>query len=161
MTMNENMPGPQNDSLLDGNTDILVSVTNRKGIISATNKTYSEIVEFPWHSLTGKPQNIVRHKDMPKFIFELMWKTINSNLTFGSYIKNKTKTGKAIWLYTLIFPLKNNFFSISIRAQSKIIEPIEKLYENLVKIESQNRLEAELEYNNWLINQGLNDYSLS
>lgn len=139
-------------------TDILLSVTNRKGIISSANNVFCDISGYSRKNLTGRPQNIVRHADMPKHIFRLMWDSIETGKSFGGYIKNKSKSGDPFWLFSLVFPIEGHYFAISMRAQSKVRDEIDDLYQKMRNSEKSSVLDSHYDLNMWLLAQGFNDY---
>ncbi len=56
----------------------LVSKTDLKRIIKYANTAFIEISGYTEEELIGKPHNIVRHPDMPRTVFKLLWDTIQS-----------------------------------------------------------------------------------
>ena len=80
--------------------NIIMSSTNKEGIITSVSQAFCEISGYTKEELIGKPHNIVRHPDMPSFIFEDMWETIQQGQTWRGEIKNLKKGGgyySGIW----------------------------------------------------------------
>ena len=69
----------------------LVSKTDLKGHITYCNPPFIEITGYSEQELLKKPHNIIRHPDMPKTIFDIVWKVISSGLPIQAIVKNKTK----------------------------------------------------------------------
>jgi len=84
--------------------EIIISITNAKGIIQFANKTFCEKAEYDMGFLEGKPHNVVRHPDMPKAAFEDLWKTIKSKKIWQGFVKNRSRTGKHYWVKATVFP---------------------------------------------------------
>jgi hypothetical protein len=45
--------------------EIIVSKTDRKGLITYANAVFCRVSQFSENELLGQPHNIVRHPDMP------------------------------------------------------------------------------------------------
>ena len=70
--------------------DILFTKTDLKGNIILGNDTFQRISGFKDKDYFGKPHNIIRHPDMPKTIFKMMWDAIQEGKDFTGIFKNKT-----------------------------------------------------------------------
>ena len=84
---------------------LIVSKTNKKGIITYVNDKFCEISGYSKEELIGKPHNIIRHPDVAKEIFKDMWQTILNKKSWKGIIKNKKKNGDSYYVETLIKPL--------------------------------------------------------
>ncbi len=78
----------------------IMSKTDAKGIIEYANDYFVEISEYKEWELMGQPHNIIRHPDMPKIIFKLLWDRLKSKQNIHAVVKNLTKTGKYYWVIT-------------------------------------------------------------
>ncbi|WP_434657588.1 PAS domain S-box protein [Sulfurimonas sp. NW9] len=54
----------------------IVSETDEKGKITYANDYFQEVSGYTEEELLGQPHSIVRHPDMPKVVFKLLWETI-------------------------------------------------------------------------------------
>lgn len=86
----------------------ILSETDLHGTILFANDKFCEVSKYSREELIGKSQNIVRHPDMPRELFKLFWKTIQSGEVFKGIVKNKAKDGTAYWVDATIVPIKNN-----------------------------------------------------
>jgi len=114
----------------------LVSETDEKGNIIFVNEEFCKVAEYQESELLGKPHNVVRHKDMPKAAFKDLWETIKSGVLWQGYVKNETKNGGFYWVYTTIYPYKNEkkeqcYMSIRRKPSREDIIKAEALYKNL------------------------------
>ncbi len=78
--------------------EIIVSKTNLKGHITYANDVFLKIADFRESDVLGKPHSILRHPDMPRAIFKLLWDTIQDGRELFAYIKNRTKNGDYYWV---------------------------------------------------------------
>ncbi|RXK08851.1 hypothetical protein CRV05_13040, partial [Halarcobacter bivalviorum] len=85
----------------------IVSKTDKKGIITFVNDEFIKISKYKEEELIGKNHNIVRDKDMPKEVFEDLWKTILDKKVWKGQIKNRAKDGSAYYVASTIVPILN------------------------------------------------------
>ncbi|HEX8989929.1 MAG TPA: PAS domain-containing protein [Rhodocyclaceae bacterium] len=84
--------------------DFIVSKTDRKGIITYCNPIFIEFSGYSEEELLGTQHNIIRHPDMPRSAFKLVWDTIQSGKEVFAYVKNMSKDGGFYWVFTHIAP---------------------------------------------------------
>jgi len=84
---------------------LIVSKTNKKGIITYVNDEFCKISGYTKEELIGKPHNIVKHPDMKKEVFKEMWEKILNKKSFRGIIKNRKKNGESYYVDTLIKPI--------------------------------------------------------
>lgn len=156
MTLSNQNPLVQESLLND--SDIMLSITDRQGKIISANSIFCNVSGYHRQALTGQPQNIVRHKDMPRHIFQIMWDNIKTNQPFCGYLKNETKNKEPYWIFTLVFPVSSQYFAISMKAQSPLIHNIKQLYEDMLKTEKTSLTEGHQLLNLFVLSQGFNDY---
>ena len=131
---------------------IIVSKTDRYGNIQYVNDCFCEVTGYEEDEVLGAPHSILRHPDMPRAIFYLMWKTIQSGNNITAIVKNLAKSGEYYWVTTdfEIIRGKNNEIESYIayrRPASKMaISGIEELYDKLLKIEKKSGMEQSLIY---------------
>ena len=88
--------------------EIIVSKTNPKGIITYANRTFLEVSLYSEEELLGQAQSIVRHPDMPRCIFKLLWDAIQEGNEIFAYIKNMAKNGDHYWVFAHVTPTFNS-----------------------------------------------------
>lgn len=111
-----------------GSDELFFSRTDQLGKIISGNSIFQRVSGFGWEEMLGRPHNIVRHDDMPRAVFFMIWSLLKKKIPVGGYVKNKTKNGKFYWVFSLILPFNDEFVSIRFKPSSKILEIIEKLY---------------------------------
>lgn len=87
------------------NESCLISMTDKKGIITYVNDKFCEVAQYTRKELIGKNHNIVRHPDMPKSVFKDLWATIGKGEMFTGNIKNRCKDGSHYWVDAHIAPM--------------------------------------------------------
>jgi len=83
---------------------VIVSETDKEGIITYVNRRFCHITGYDKEELLGRNHNIIRHPDMPKEVFRQMWSTIQSGKAWEGMLKNLRKDGRFFWVYTYIRP---------------------------------------------------------
>ncbi|WP_345969743.1 MULTISPECIES: PAS domain-containing protein [Sulfurimonas] len=115
----------------------IVSETDLNGIITFANRKFCEISGYTKEELIGQPHNIIRHPDMPKKAFEMMWNTIKQGNVWTGLVKNLRKDGRYYWVETTITPIQDETGAITKYAAARkgaseaAIEEAETLYERL------------------------------
>lgn len=70
---------PTDHELIMPDDGFISSKTNIKGILTYVNPLFIEYSGYKESELLGQQHNIVRHPDMPRVIFKLLWETtVNS-----------------------------------------------------------------------------------
>ncbi len=136
LSMNERFSKIHGEVLL-ADHDVLISITDPKGIIRFANKTFCKIAGYDPEELLGKPHNIVRHPDMPKTAFKDLWDIVGSKQVWQGYVKNKTKSGGYYWVKATAFPCidSNNqitgYISVRFKPAREAIERAIQIYRKL------------------------------
>jgi len=131
----------------------IVSKTDPKGIIEYGNDYFVEISGYSEAELIGQPHSIIRHPDMPKIVFKMMWDRINKAQNIMAVVKNLAKDGSYYWVVTefepKVDPITNKIISHTAfrkAAPKKAVEAIEPLYAKLLEIESTGGMQASEKY---------------
>jgi len=131
----------------------IVSETDAKGKITYCNDYFMEVSGYNEEELIGKAHNIVRHPDMPKVVFKLLWETISAGKNINALIKNLAKDGRYYWIFTEFEIRKNTAtgeiigYHAARKSISKhVIEVIADLYAELLEIEKIDGIEVAQTY---------------
>jgi aerotaxis receptor len=124
-------------------SEMFYSRTDKRGIIKAGNSVFQRVAGFDWEELLGAPHKVVRHDDMPKGLFHLMWERIKDGKLTGAYVKNHRKGGRFYWVFALVCPTDDGFISTRLKPSSPLFEKVQELYATLLKREKQEGLTPE------------------
>lgn len=83
---------------------MIISKTDVKGKIIYANKEFCRISGYDGTDLIGKPHNLIRHKDMPRGVFRLLWQTLQSGNEFNGFVKNCCKNNDYYWVFATVNP---------------------------------------------------------
>ncbi|WP_345978503.1 PAS domain-containing protein [Sulfurimonas sp. HSL3-2] len=141
-------PNPTQTERSLNNDDFIVSKTDTKGKIIYGNKIFIKISGYGESELIGQPHSILRHPDMPKVIFQLLWQRIQNKQEIFAYVKNLCKDGAYYWVFanvTVTQDEKGNirdFHSVRRKPSQKAMETIPNLYKELVSAEISGGIDA-------------------
>lgn len=145
-------PLPIDEEIKLNHKKIIVSKTDKKGRILYVNDYFCEVTGYTPNEVLGAPHNIIRHSDMPRAIFYLMWKTIQNGDNITAIVKNLSKSGKYYWVTTDFEHHQNSkgeidsYIAFRRPASDRAIEGVEGLYASLIDIERRHGMEASLVY---------------
>lgn len=88
-----------------GDDEIIVSKTNVKGHLTYANDVFLRVAGFKTaKEVIGQPHSIIRHPDMPRAIFKLLWQTIEAKGEIFAYIVNMAINGDHYWVLAHVTP---------------------------------------------------------
>lgn len=91
------------------NENIIISSTDKDGIITNASKAFCKVSGYTKEELIGNTHRIIRHPDTPKSFYKNMWDTLLSGKEWKGEIKNRNKEGNDYWVLSVIKPVfKNN-----------------------------------------------------
>lgn len=141
---------------------LLVTKTNIKGEITYANRHFMDIVGMNEDKLVGAPHNIVRHPDMPKIIFKLLWQNLQNKKEVHAYVKNRCADSSYYWVFANVTPSFNvngdviGYHSARRTPTKEALEIIKPLYAKLLRAEKTGGIKAsEVLLNNILKDKGV------
>jgi len=98
------MTNPTGHEVFFDRDDLIVSKTNLKGHITYANNTFLEVAGYTEAEVMGQPHNLIRHPDMPRCVFKLLWDTLQAGTEIFAYVVNLTKCGDHYWVLAHVTP---------------------------------------------------------
>lgn len=86
-------------------TNVLISITDKNGVIIDASKAFCDFVGYKKEELLGNTHKILKHEDTPNSFYENMWNQIKIGSVYKSEIKNKKKNGDLYWAKLTITPV--------------------------------------------------------
>ncbi len=134
-------------------TKTIMSKTDRFGTIEYANEVFIDVSGYEDYELMSQPHNIIRHPDMPKVIFKVLWDNLKKGNNYHAIVKNMAKSGRYYWVITdfdISKDEKGNIVNYFARRkavpQEVITKHIEPLYKRLLQIETASSMEASEKY---------------
>lgn len=134
-------------------TQTIMSKTDLYGTIEYANEAFVDVCGYEDYELMAQPHNFIRHPDMPKVVFKVLWDNIKLGNKFHGIVKNLAKSGRYYWVITDFEYLKdedgvikNYIARRKAVPQAVISNHIEPLYKRLLQIEQASGLVASEKY---------------
>ncbi|AOP32443.1 chemotaxis protein [Leptospira tipperaryensis] len=120
---------------------VLISRTDIKGRISYVSQDFADISGFSEKEMLGEPHNLIRHPDVPPYVYQEMWETIQSGNPWNGVVKNRAKSGDHYWVDATITPVMSDgivtgYMSVRKKASTKQIGKAESLFKELQNTDS-------------------------
>ncbi len=138
----------KDDEKIMGENDFIVSKTDTKGFITYCNQIFIDMCLYSENELIGANHNIIRHPDMPRIAFKLLWDLIKEKKEFFGFVKNLRKDGGFYWVFANITASVDTngnilgYYSVRRKPPKKAIEAIEPIYKQLVEAEKRGGMDA-------------------
>ncbi|MGG7564980.1 PAS domain-containing protein [Rhodovulum sp. DZ06] len=85
-------------------SEIIVSKTDPKGIITYANDVFLRVAQMEEETALGAPHSIVRHPDMPRCVFKLLWDRVSAGEEIFAYVLNLASSGDHYWVLAHVTP---------------------------------------------------------
>lgn len=150
---------PNSDRYSLNDDDFIVSKTDLKGRITYCNKIFMQMAKYSEEELMGKPHSIIRHPDMPRAVFKLLWERIEKKEEIFAFVKNISKEGGYYWVFTNVtasLDLNGNiigYYSVRRKPNEEAIKVISEVYKEMIRLERSGGMEASGAYLNDLLKQ--------
>lgn len=117
--------------------DLFFSTTDAKGIITSGNRVFERVSGYSLQEMVGRAHNIVRHPDMPRSVFQLLWDTLDAGSPIAAYVKNRTADGAFYWVLASVVPVQGGYLSVRLAPGSEQFSAARGLYAELRALEQE------------------------
>lgn len=130
-----------------GEDELIVSKTDTRGRLAYANHTFLRISGFTEEEILGQPHSIIRHPDMPRAVFKLLWDTITAGNEIFAYVLNLCKNGDHYWVLAHVTPSRDRggnivgYHSSRRRPEPQAVREIAAVY-RLLKAEEDRHTDA-------------------
>ena len=146
-------PIPIDKEVVWDKSQTIMSKTDLFGTIEYANDIFVSVSGYEDYELMGQPHSIIRHPDMPKVVFKVLWENIKQGNQFHGIVKNLAKSGRYYWVITNFEYVRDNEGNITnYIAQRKAVPEniinnhIQTLYKKLLQIEQASGVETSEKY---------------
>lgn len=125
---------PTGQERLLGQDELIVSKTDAKGVITYANDVFCRLAAMDEAELIGKPHNIIRHPDMPRCVFKLLWDTLGTGEEVFAYVVNLAADGAHYWVLAHVTPTTDGdgtivgYHSNRRRPDRRAVEVVSEVY---------------------------------
>ena len=95
---------PTGNEAMLGEEELIVSKTDLKGRITYANDVFVRMAKYSYRELMGAPHSLIRHPDMPRCVFKLLWDTLGTRQEIFAYVVNLAKDGSHYWVFAHVTP---------------------------------------------------------
>lgn len=115
--------------------ELFFSSTDGNGRILNGNEVFARISGYNRNELINQPHSIIRHPDMPRVVFRLLWSEIQSGKSIAAFVKNRSKDGRYYWVMAYVMPVGDTYLSVRFKPGSAYLEKVAVLYDELRAVE--------------------------
>ncbi len=121
-----------------GAEEIIVSKTDFQGRITYANEVFLRVAEYTETELLYKPHSIIRHPEMPRCVFKLLWDTIKAGKEIFAYVLNRARSGNHYWVLAHVTPTRDaagriiGFHSNRRKPRATALKKIQPIYQLLL-----------------------------
>ena len=125
-----------------GDDDFIVTKTDAKGRILYANRIFIALSGYTEAELLGSQHNIIRHPDMPRAVFKLLWDHIAAGQEFIGYVKNMARDGSFYWVLATVTPDRDGergivgYTSVRRKPQREAVAAASALYREMAGAEA-------------------------
>ena len=164
--MNSKVTPTQRERVLRDD-DFIVSKTDPKGRLTYFNRIFIEYAGYSSKQLMGQQHNIVRHPDMPRAVFHLLWKSLQQGEEFNGYVKNICADGAFYWVFANVTPSYSSsgellgYYSVRRKPEAAKLDIIKSLYQEMLSAEQQAGSRDAIAASTDILNNLLNSHRVS
>jgi PAS domain S-box-containing protein len=125
--------------------ELIVSKTDRRGVITYANDVFLRVSGYAMDEVVGQPHNLIRHPEMPRALFALLWETLTAGQEIFAYINNLAADGAHYWVLAHVTPSYGpdggtviGYHSSRRSPSPRAIEHVRPLYARLVAEEQRH-----------------------
>lgn len=120
--------------------EIIVTKTDPRGRIIYANEVFIDVSGYGERELLGQQHSMIRHPEMPRCIFKLLWETIAAGKEIFAYVNNRCKNGDNYWVLAHVTPTYSGgnisgYHSNRRSPKQSAIDAVVPLYERLFRAE--------------------------
>lgn len=134
-------PKPINEESPFAPHELFFSKTDRRGVILTGNSIFRRVSGYSLEDLIGKPHSLIRHPDMPRCVFKLLWDTIQAGQPIVAYVKNLNAQGRYYWVLASVCPIEGGYVSIRLKPTTAILGVVKDLYAKVLAIEDKEGMD--------------------
>ncbi len=124
--------------------EVIVSKTDLRGRITYANRVFQRVAGYTETELLGAPHSIVRHPDMPRCVFKLLWDTLAAGQEIFAYVLNRAHNGDHYWVFAHVTPSYDDrgavvgYHSSRRLPDRAAVDKVVPLYRTLLDIENRH-----------------------
>ncbi len=132
---------PTGRAKLMNRNEFIVTKTDTRGVITYANDVFLRMAEMTEEQAFGAPHSVIRHPDMPRAVFSLLWDEIAAGHEVFAYVNNLAASGDHYWVLAHVTPSYDadghitGYHSNRRAPDPGAVEKVSRLYRDLKAIE--------------------------
>lgn len=87
--------------------EVIVTKTDLQGRITYANDVFLRVSALEESDALGRPHSLIRHPDMPRGIFRLLWDRLRAEEELFAYVVNRAADGAHYWVFAHVTPTRD------------------------------------------------------
>ena len=87
-----------------GADEVIVTKTDLKGHITYANDVFLRVSGYTGYEMLGQPHSMIRHPDMPRGVFKLLWDRVQAKEELFAFVLNLASDGAHYWVMAHVTP---------------------------------------------------------
>jgi PAS domain S-box-containing protein len=88
-----------------GDGELIVTKADLKGHITHANDVFLRVSKYSLEDVIGAPHSLIRHPDMPRCVFKLLWDSLQARKEVFAYLLNMARDGDHYWVLAHVTPI--------------------------------------------------------
>jgi len=84
--------------------EVIVTKTDPRGVLTYANDVFLRVSALRESDAIGQPHSLIRHPDMPRAVFKLLWDTLKEEREIFAYVVNLAADGAHYWVLAHVTP---------------------------------------------------------
>lgn len=128
-----------------GDDEIIVTKTDLKGKLTYANSVFLRVSSLGVKDAIGQPHNLIRHPEMPRCVFKLLWERLEAGEEIFAYVVNLALNGDHYWVVAHVTPSFDGagnvvgYHSMRRKPSKAQVEKIVPLYKELMAEEKRHQ----------------------
>ncbi len=115
--------------------ELFFSLTDGKGKIRYGNQVFTRISAYSDEDLLDQPHNVIRHPDMPRCVFQLLWDYLKAGKSIAAYVKNLAQDGRYYWVLAVVVPCRDGYLSVRLKPSTALFDAAQSIYAETLAFE--------------------------
>ena len=83
---------------------MIVTKTDTRGVLTYANDVFLRLSALTEQEAIGQPHSLIRHPEMPRAVFKLLWDTLKGQKEIFAYVVNLASDGAHYWVLAHVTP---------------------------------------------------------
>ncbi|MEZ4417038.1 MAG: PAS domain-containing protein [Gemmatimonadota bacterium] len=120
--------------------ELFFSTTDHTGKIQSGNDVFCRVSRYRLDEMIGEPHSLIRHPDMPRAVFRVLWDYLKAGRAIAAYVKNMAADGSYYWVLATAVPIPgvDGYLSVRLKPTTQMLPVVEEAYRQLREVEREH-----------------------